>query len=571
MGHSVSETHATDGTVRLDSSQAQIRNEQVGLLYQQLPGSLGASMTVAIILAFALWEIIPDTTIIGWTAALGLLSTGRLILSYAFRNRQADGQDGQRWYVYFLVGSIASGIVWGSAGVILMSETSLEHQILVIFILGGIMAGASQSLSAIFMVYASFCIPITIPVSVWLVLQNTPVHLSMALLALFFAFMLLIFARHLNKTLVESFRLRFENIDLIANLEKEASAKKKTEGTLRGHNAILEMLATRPSLTETLNAINLMIEEENPGAKSSILLLDEEGKHLLSTSAPSLPAAYNAAINGVAIGPKVGSCGTATYRNEMIIVEDISTDPLWADYKDLALTHGLQSCWSVPIRDSHKKVIGTFALYYSELRKPRQAEIRTLKDAANLADVAIDRCQSAEKLNKMAHFDALTGMPNRAMFMDRLKQALAQSRRRKKQLALLFIDLNKFKLINDTLGHEAGDRALQETAKRLNSCVREVDTAARLGGDEFTIILTEIRSSKDAALVSKKVIDALSQDIEREGKKYSIAGSIGISLYPDDGEDADSLLGKADDAMYQAKKKEGDTYLFYSEIENKTN
>ena len=566
MGHSVSETRATGKSAHLNSVQAQINNEQIGLLYQQLPSSMAASLAVAIILAVALWGHVPNTSIIAWVAALGLLSTGRFVLSYAFRNKQADGQDMRLWYVYFLMGSIASGIIWGSAGVFLMPEKSLGHQVLVIFILGGIMAGASQSLSAILMAYISFCIPAIIPIFVWLLLQDTPVHLSMALLILFFAFMLLVISRHLNHALIESFRLRFENIDLIANLEKEVSARKKTEGTLRGHNTILEMLATQPSLTDVLNAINQTVEDETPGAKSSILLLDEEGKHLLSGSAPSLPAEYNNAINGVAIGPKVGSCGTSAYRNEMVIVEDISSDPLWADYKDIALAHKLRACWSIPIRDSQKRVIGTFALYYETSRKPRQAEIRGLKDAANLADIAIEHCQSQEKLNKMAHFDALTGLPNRAMFMDRLKQVIAQARRRRQQLALLFIDLNKFKLINDTLGHEAGDVALQETAKRLISCVREEDTAARLGGDEFTIILTEIHSREDASLVSKKVIDALGQDIELEGQKYFVGGSIGISLYPEDGEDADSLLGKADTAMYQAKEKGGDTYIFYSKI-----
>jgi len=307
-----------------------------------------------------------------------------------------------------------------------------------------------------------------------------------------------------------------------------------------------------------------MIEGNCPAAKSSILLLDETGKHLLAISAPSLPDAYNQAVHGVAIGPSVGSCGTAAYRNEMVVVEDISTDPLWADYKELALAHGLQACWSMPIRSIQKKVIGTFALYYSKPLKPRQVEIRHLKDAANLAAVAIEHCLADERLQKMAHYDALTGLPNRTTFMDRLKQALAQAHRRNQQFALLFIDLDKFKPINDALGHEAGDKTLQETGRRLQACVREVDTAARVGGDEFIIILTEIHGKKDAELVSKKVIKALCQEIELEERKYSTGCSIGISLYPANGEEADTLITRADTAMYQAKKK-GDTYVFSSE------
>ncbi len=549
----------------MSSAQDRVYNELVKLLYEQLPAALLASLLVAFILIGALTGHTPDIYLIGWGGAIITVSIVRFVLYSRFKKQQPAHPDMQQWYRYFLAGSMMAGAVWGSAGILLIPQVPLEYQILILFVLGGIAIGGLQSLSAMVVAYASFCVLTILPVSIWLVLQNTPTYLVVAVLILLFTFTLLVSSRTLNSTLIQSFRLRFENIDLIAAQNREALEKKAATERLRSRNAILEMMATQPSLTEILNKINLMIEQDNPEAKSSILLLDQEGKHLLIASAPNLPTAYNEAIHGGAIGPNAGSCGTAVYRKELVIVEDISTDPLWADYKDLAMAHGLHACWSMPIYNSRKEVIGTFALYYSKPRTPEQTEINNLEAAAYLSAIAIERCTIEEKLLQMAHYDMLTELPNRAMFMDRLKMGLAQARRRQQQFALLFIDLDRFKFINDTKGHETGDRALKKVAQRLLACVREEDTVARLGGDEFTILLTNIHERKDVKFIADKVIQTLSEPILLDKDEYSIGASIGISMYPENGTDADTLLGKADDAMYLAKRNDGNNCIFYSE------
>jgi len=549
-----------------DTLQKKIRYEQVRLLYQGFLSSSFSSLLVAAILVFALWGSVPHNTILLWAGALVMVAIGRLWLTMMYKKQPEASINSQDWLVWFVVGAVLNGLVWGAAGIWLMIPGSIGYQMLVVFILGGIMAGATQSLSIIMMAYNLFCIPVVLPIATWLFLQHTPIANAMGLLITLFAVSLFFIARNLHHTMSESFRLRFENIDLIADMKKEVITRKVAEERISGRSAILGMLATGCSLTEVLNAINLHIEQDAPLAKSSILLLDETGKHLLSASAPSLPEEYNAAINGGAIGPAAGSCGTAAYKNETVIVEDISSDPLWADYKGLALAHGLHACWSVPVHNTAGEVLGTFALYYAASRKPEKTEIELIQSAAQLAGIAIERCAMVEKMEQMAHYDLLTQLPNRALFIDRLKQTLALARRKKHPFALLFIDLDKFKAINDTLGHDAGDKTLQEVAGRLQACVREVDTVARLGGDEFTIILAEIHSSKDAALVAKKVLATLCREIELEGRSMSIGGSIGISLFPDDGEDVDTLIAKSDTAMYQAKQAGGDSCLFYSEI-----
>src|SRR5262249_21739483 len=153
----------------------------------------------------------------------------------------------------------------------------------------------------------------------------------------------------------------------------------------------------------------------------------------------------------------------------------------------------------------------------------------------------------------LATIDALTALPNRLYFKDQLERQLVQSRREPEQFALLFIDLDNFKSINDTLGHAAGDEVLQQTAKRLRQCARETDTVARFGGDEFTIILPRIRSARGPELVAEEVLKALAAPFTVAGNEHFLNASIGIALYPADGTSADELLRNADTAMYRAK------------------
>lgn len=166
------------------------------------------------------------------------------------------------------------------------------------------------------------------------------------------------------------------------------------------------------------------------------------------------------------------------------------------------------------------------------------------------------------RMAQMAHFDALTGLPNRNLFFDRLGQALAASRRTGDKLALLFLDLDRFKPVNDTWGHAVGDALLKWVAQRLTTCVRESDTVARMAGDEFTVILTHLGGPEDARPVAEKIIRALNEPFLVDGHTIEIGVSIGIALYPDDGSDAETLLRHADDAMYAAKAAGRNTYRF---------
>src|SRR5204863_172905 len=172
---------------------------------------------------------------------------------------------------------------------------------------------------------------------------------------------------------------------------RDISQRKRREALLAGENRVLEMAAKGDSLADILDNLCLLVEEQSTGVLASILLMDPNGKQLRHGAAPNLPKAYTDAIDGLAIGHSVGSCGSAAYRAEQVIVSDIAADPLWADFRDLALAHSLRACWSTPIFSSEGKVIGTFAMYYREPRSPSPREQDTIKHITHLAGIAIQR------------------------------------------------------------------------------------------------------------------------------------------------------------------------------------
>jgi diguanylate cyclase (GGDEF)-like protein/PAS domain S-box-containing protein len=191
-------------------------------------------------------------------------------------------------------------------------------------------------------------------------------------------------------------------------------------------------------------------------------------------------------------------------------------------------------------------------------------DVRFAEAVANALSGAVRRLQTQTRLAYMAEFDVLTGLPNRNLLQDRLMQTVAQAHRRGEQGAVLFIDLDRFKLINDTLGHHVGDRLIAEVGVRLMQCVRADDTVGRVSGDEFGVVLSGLQHADDAAIVAQKILGALSRPFDLEGTEAYVTASIGISVFPADGEAAETLLKNADMAMYRAKEMTRNAYCFFT-------
>ena len=178
---------------------------------------------------------------------------------------------------------------------------------------------------------------------------------------------------------------------------------------------------------------------------------------------------------------------------------------------------------------------------------------------------AIERKRAEEIIRQLAYHDSLTGLPNRRLFNERLNLEMAHARRNQHKLTVMLLDLDNFKEVNDTLGHSIGDLLLQAVGERLRSLLRESDTVARMGGDEFMLILPEIAGGEDADKVAVKILEAFRKPFVFDGHETRITTSVGIALYPDDGEDGDTLMKNADIAMYRAKDRGRDDYQWFSE------
>ncbi|MBH2031982.1 MAG: EAL domain-containing protein [Pseudomonadales bacterium] len=327
-------------------------------------------------------------------------------------------------------------------------------------------------------------------------------------------------------------------------------------------NRMLEAMVHEDPLEALMEKACREVERIAPEVTASILRVSREGL-LHPLAGPSLPASYSQALEGVPIGPCVGSCGTAAYRGEPVLVSDIASDPLWAEFKALALPIGLRSCWSTPIKNSKGRVLGTFAFYYREPRGPSSFHQRLIEVIVHLCSLALQREESRSQIRQLAFYDSLTELPNRSLLHAKADQALAEAERNKTPLSVLFVDLDRFKQVNDSLGHPAGDELLRLVAKRLSEHRRHCDIVGRLSGDEFVLVLPQCDSQQVSEVV-EQLKATLSQPCQLNGTTLCPSASIGISLYPLDGHDMGTLVHRADMAMYQAKSAGRGHFSFFS-------
>lgn len=290
-----------------------------------------------------------------------------------------------------------------------------------------------------------------------------------------------------------------------------------------------------------------------PDAIASIMTYDDTHSHLEVLSAPSLPEDAIDALNGLVPGEQAGSCGTAVYSNEPQFVFDTKSDFRWSGFQQFIIDFTVGACWSMPIKINNLGAIGSFALSSFEERKPSAFYINLLETSASIAGVIIKRQMEQKHLWKMAHYDVLTNLPNRTLLTLRLQHALDKIQNSKQKIAVLFLDLDNFKSINDTQGHDVGDEVLKLVSTQIKSILRPDDTFSRLGGDEFVIIIDTFKNNHELDIICNKILSAVkacSQLIN-----FSVSTSIGVCIAPDHGESINILMRNADTAMYEAKSQ----------------
>jgi len=475
-----------------------------------------------------------------------------------------------------------------------------------------------------------------------------------------------------------------------ARLKAEIVQREFLQAQQEIKNEVLELLAQNQPITVILDAITQNWDRLYSGQHCSILLFDDKHQALHCASAPNLPDFYIQALEGVRVGPGVGSCGAAVFTKQVAVAEDLLSHPNWQDFRDLMLKTPYRSCWSHPILAADGRVLGTFALYQEQNHSPAQSEKELIKQMAHLVAITLEHKQSEQELliaattfqsheaimvtdqhanilrvnqafcditgyseaevigknpkiltsgihnddyyknmyrsmaekgrwegeiwnrkkngqifpewltltvvknqqdevvnyvaifsdiseikaaekeiHDLAYYDPLTHLPNRRLLLERLACEINFAKNKRRYGALFFLDLDRFKTLNDSLGHHIGDELLIQVAGRLKSLVADGGTVARLGGDEF-IVLAQGNSkslqqaAESARDLAEKIVSDINQPYHVLGMAWHFTASIGVTLFPDADEPAEALIQQADTAMYWAKESGRNGISFFN-------
>ena len=379
---------------------------------------------------------------------------------------------------------------------------------------------------------------------------------------------------------VSSRYFAFEGKPAVQAIIRDVSERKAAERKIvRLGNLYAALSQTNKAITRLSEPQHLFEEvcrivvEYGPIDVAGILVTDPDARLVVPVAITGRAGDYLANLRA-STDPSIpegrGLMGTAIRTGQHIVCNDVMLDPRTLPWREQLRTANLRSAANFPLR-RNGAVVGVLMLASAEVGFFDQELVELLLEMSANISFALDamdretqRRQAEERLTFLAQFDMLTGLPNRAVFRDRLSQALARARRNGTLVALMFFDLDRFKQINDTLGHGTGDRVLQVVAARLKEQLREVDTISRLGGDEFTLIAEGTGEPERFAALAEKVRHLLSIPLDVDGRPILVSTSIGVTVYPRDSEDVDELVKNADIAMYRAKHSGRNTYLFYT-------
>ena len=353
---------------------------------------------------------------------------------------------------------------------------------------------------------------------------------------------------------------KWNGIGVLRDIAERKKAQREIEQALHVQrvldsilNISLPPLTLKEVLLKSLDAV-LSIPSFALQNKGAVFMVVKGEQTLEMVAQRNLPDALLQSCAQLPFGRCL--CGKAAAMREIVFLDHVN-EQHEITYDGME-PHGH---YCIPII-SEGRLLGVLNAYVDAGHISNENEKNVLKTVADTLAVVIERKLSEERLLHLAHNDPLTGLPNRSLFHDRLEQGLAQAQRHQQEMAVLFLDLDHFKEINDTFGHDMGDELLREAATRLLACVRKMDTVARMGGDEFTVILTETANMESTEHVARNILNALLQPFELNGTCCNVGCSIGIALYPKHGRDSETLLKNADTAMYQAKLTRN-TYCLY--------
>lgn len=449
-----------------------------------------------------------------WHGSLLAIYTYRFFLTKSYFRTLPPPQEQANWLYRFRMLSFLTGAALGSTVIFFYPYDDVPHQMFTILLLAGMAAGALTVLVADLVCFTGYVLFLLLPVFIYSFLITDTFHVSVAVLLGIFLLTILRASRRLNDIVTSSLHLRYENLSLVTRLEQEKN--------------------------ELNNRLGRILNDSS----NELYIADAASLHYLQVNRGSLEN----------LGYTEEEMSRMTLLDIIVDVDDQAirklVAPLHTGEKD-ATTH----------KTHQRRQDGS--TYPVEL----SFQLSSLENPPVLVITALDtteRSEAEQKLIHQANFDQLTNLPNRYYMMSYIESAFARARRQRTKVSLLFMDLDNFKDINDTLGHGIGDELLKQVADRIRFILRETDTAARLGGDEFLVLLEGLQQQDQAAVIVNKITQSFKKPFFVNSHEIYTSATIGISTYPDDATSVDLLMQYADTAMYHAKQEGTRRYRFFS-------
>jgi diguanylate cyclase (GGDEF)-like protein/PAS domain S-box-containing protein len=508
--------------------QDAVLRKQIDLLYTQSHLALVTALGVALFVALYYWSVADKFQLLSWFGLIMLISLSRLVIYHRFSRIKHKSFNAPLWLRRHITLTLASGLVWGLFSLAYDPAWPVTQQVVLFVVIAGIGIGSFMAYSTVLEVFVVFIIPLLLPLEIILLLHNNPGSNFLAVFLFLFAFGMLLLARRFNLMLIDSIYLSLSHQFLQQEVHSGTRRLKKTEQALQSSEAKFGQVL-ESSLDGfwdwDLGSGQLYL---SPRWKEQIGYTDDELSNTYQTWESRLHP---------------------DERDEVVRKLQAYLNNPWGS-------------WEEEYRLRHKN--GDYRWIQVRAKPTLDDQSKVVRLTGVHIDVT-ERVMAEGQANYLAYHDSLTDLPNRLLFNDRIDHAIAHAKRSGKRLSILFIDLDRFKHINDSLGHPAGDRVLTQVGRRLLQAVRKEDTLARLGGDEFGVLIENVERTQGLAVVAEKLLGCFKAPFKEVDLEFYLNASIGISIYPRDGETVSTLLKNADAAMYKAKNSGRGSFQFYTE------